>query len=270
MEFDHMDTRSLQDRAHDDVWDYRVGSPHLAHRRLFDWLLGVLRLALSDLHADGLPLRVLDIGAGHGGFTEPLLAAGCQVVATEMSTSSIARLQNTYALNPNFRSVLDKDGTLAALDNETFSLILCSSVLHHIPEYLTFLKGPMLDHMRPGGTFISFQDPLWYPTLPAMVHRADRIAFLLWRLSRGNYRRGAASLWRRTTRTMNETNPSDMVEYHVLRNGVNHEAIRAALAERFGSVAIATYWSTQSALLQAVGDRVGFPNTFMMTARSYA
>ncbi len=102
-----------------------------------------------------------------------------------MSAPSIARLEKSHALNPKFRCVLDKDGTLSALDNESFSLVLCSSVLHHIPDYLTFLKGPIFDHLAKGGTFLSFQDPLWYPALRPMVHRADRMAFLAWRLPRG-------------------------------------------------------------------------------------
>ena len=40
------------------------------------------------------------------------------------------------------------------------SIVLCSSVLHHIPDYLGFIEETVLDHLEPGGTLFAFQDPL--------------------------------------------------------------------------------------------------------------
>ena len=59
------------------VTDYRKGSPHLSHLALYDRLVEVLRGVIPKLSDQGLPLRVLEVGAGHGGFTEPTLALGC-------------------------------------------------------------------------------------------------------------------------------------------------------------------------------------------------
>ena len=58
-----------------------------------------------------------------------------------------------------------------------------------------------------------------------------------------------------------------MVEYHVVRQGVNQQALAAALASRFEEVEVTTYWSTQSALLQTWGQRLGLASTFGLTAR---
>ena len=141
--------------------DYRAGSPHLAHHVLYDRLVGVLRQVLRDLEAAGLPLSVLEIGAGHGGYTEPALAAGCQVTAVEMSRPSLARLAENFGTNANFKGVFDSDGTLAQMGSG-FSLVLYVSVLHHIPDYLEALAEAS-SRLVPGGALLSLQDPIWYP-----------------------------------------------------------------------------------------------------------
>ena len=73
--------------------DYRRGSPHLSQMALHDRLVPVLRDLVRRLADQGLPLRVLEIGAGHGGFTESALAMGCDVTAVDMSGPSIEELQ---------------------------------------------------------------------------------------------------------------------------------------------------------------------------------
>ncbi len=76
---------------------------------------------------------MLEIGAGHGGFTEPVLAAGCEVTAVEASRPSLRTLEHRYGHNPSFRAVLDPDGSLEGVSG-TYSLILIVAVLHHIPD----------------------------------------------------------------------------------------------------------------------------------------
>src|ERR1022692_3194454 len=141
--------------------DYRAGSPHLAHHALYDRLVGILRQTLHNLSADGLPMNVLEIGAGHGGYTEPTLAAGCRVTAVEMSRPSLARLCEKFGANPNFTGAFDADGSLADTGNR-FSLVLYVSVLHHIPDYLGALALAS-QRLAPGGALLSLQDPIWYP-----------------------------------------------------------------------------------------------------------
>ncbi|HWG73086.1 MAG TPA: methyltransferase [Acidimicrobiales bacterium] len=222
--------------------------------------------ALTALAESGLPLSVLEVGAGHGAFTEPLLAAGAEVTASEMSRPSISYLEGRYRHNPHFRAVFDPDGSLALLEGQRFSFVLCSSVLHHIPDYLAFLHGVTTKHMYAGGTLLSLQDPLWYPTVGRATHRLDRACYLVWRLSRGNYRVGMQTVSRRLRHQLDENDPSDMVEYHVVRQGLDQEEIRRRLSESFLEVSVSPYWSTQAAVLQKIGERMFRPNTFLLLA----
>ena len=80
---------------HSDI-DYRRGSPHLAQLPLYDRLVEVLRGTVRRLAEQGLPLRVLEIGAGHGGFTEAALALGCDVTAVDVSESSVEELKRRF------------------------------------------------------------------------------------------------------------------------------------------------------------------------------
>lgn len=246
--------------------DYRAGSPHLLHWHLYDRLATMLREALAKVVDAGLPPSVLEIGAGHGAFTEPALAAGARVTATEMSRPSMVTLAQRYRTNAGFRAVFDPDGTLDALREERFSLIICSSVLHHIPDYLAFLSGPMLGRLNEGGAFMSIQDPLWYPSVGRLTHRLDRCSFLLWRMTQGNYRQGLATRVRRLRHVYDETNPADMVEYHVVRQGVDQRAIERLLIANFADVELRTYWSTMAVPMQRIGEKLGRPNTFTFCA----
>jgi SAM-dependent methyltransferase len=256
----------LQEAAHAQGYDYFAGSPHLKHRRLYEALVARLRVALRSTTERGLPPTMLEIGAGHGGFVEPVLASGWRVTATEMSRPTIAALQERYGTNPNFTAAFDADGSLAALVGRRFSLILCASVLHHIPDYLETIETAIIRHLEPGGAFVSFQDPLWYPSLARGTHLLSRAAYLWWRLGQGNYVRGVGTRLRRLRGVYDEANPSDMVEYHVVRRGVDQRRIVERLATRFERVSLIPYWSTPSDLWQRAGSASGLKNTFAVVA----
>ena len=261
-----MKMQALQELGYPGERDYRAGSPHLLHWQLYDRLSTVLRDTIAAVIDAGLPPTVLEIGAGHGALTEPALAAGAQVTATDMSRPSVERLAERFRTNPAFRAVLDLDGALSALGDEQFSMVVCSSVLHHIPDYLAFLKGPMISHVARGGAFLSIQDPMWYPSVGQITHRLDRWGFLAWRVTQGSYRQGFATIRRRLLGLYDEANPSDMVEYHVVRQGVDQAAIEQLLAQSFELVELKTYWSAVAAPVQRIGEKIGRPNTFAFCA----
>jgi SAM-dependent methyltransferase len=257
----------LQEAVYGDGVDYRRGSPHLAHWQLYDRLTTVLRREIRDLAAHDLSLDVLEVGAGHGGYTEPALAAGCRVTAVEMSRPSLATLRERYSTNADLRLLLDADGTLKDVGG-SFSLVLCVSVLHHIPDYLQFLDDAT-KRLRPGGTLLTLQDPLWFSRTRPAVRVFDRAAFYGWRLGQGDLRRGMKTVIRRLRGIYDEDNPSDMVEYHVIRQGVDEQAIMTLLEGRFRSVDLLPYWSNQSGLGQRSGDLLGIKNTFGVVARGF-
>jgi 2-polyprenyl-3-methyl-5-hydroxy-6-metoxy-1,4-benzoquinol methylase len=255
--------RMQESYYHDDV-DYRAGSPHLAHRSLHERLVAVLREHVRRLDRDGLPLSVLEIGAGHGGFTEPALAAGCSVTAVEMSRPSLRRLDQRFGINTRFRGVFDPDGSLSGVGGD-FSLVLCVSVLHHIPDYVSFVDG-LVGRLAPGGSFLALQDPLWYPRAGKATRLLDRGGYYVWRLGQGDLSRGLATLSRRARGAYDDTNPADMVEYHVVRQGVDEAALLGRLRPYFAAVELLPYWSNQLAAGQWLGERLGLRNMFGVSA----
>lgn len=259
-----MTVQELQETVYGEEVDYRVGSPHLAHWQLYDRLVEVLRDHVRGLAERGLPLDALEIGAGHGGYTEPALAAGCSVTAVEMSRPSLAELTRRLGTNDRFRGVFDAEGRLAGV-GDGFSLALCVSVLHHIPDYLSFVDT-VVDRLAPGGTFLALQDPLWYPRADRSARLLDRGSYYVWRLGQGNVARGLETLSRRVRGRYDETEPADMVEYHVVRQGVDESALLDRLRPRFTAVELQPYWSSQLSAGQRLGDRLGLSNTFGISA----
>ena len=196
---------------------------------------------------------------------EPLLAYGCAVTATEMSRSSLDVLRDRYGNNDRFTAVLDPDGSFGGLDNRVYGLVLFASVLHHIPDYRAAIDSAAT-RVLPGGSIVTLQDPLWYPTLRRSYAVLSRLGYIWWRLGQGNYRRGLATRWRRARGVYDETSPSDVVEYHVVRQGVDQRLVQGVLASKFKSVRLIPYWSTQSPLWQRVGEAAGATNTFACVA----
>lgn len=234
---------------------------------LYERLVGIIRDSIGDLSTAGLTLEVLEIGAGHGGFTEPVLAAGCNVTAVEVSRPSLRTLERRYGHNPGFRAVFDPDGSLEKVRG-SYSLIMIVAVLHHIPDYVAFLHR-VTRFLEPRGTLLTLQDPLWYSRLPRATHALNRGGYYLWRVGQGNARQALSTLRRRVRGVHDPSNPADMVEYHVVREGVDEEAVTAAISDRFDEVTLLPYWSNQLGPMQRVGDRLRLANTFGVLARSY-
>lgn len=259
--------QQLQDIAHPGDHFYRQRSPHLKHPQTYGRLVSTLRSVMSKYPPGSNENHLLDVGAGDGAFVEPVLASGWSVTGAEMSSSSIERLRATYGFNPQFHAVLDKDGSLLALKGQRFRIVLYASVVHHIPDYISSIDWTISNYLEPGGSLVTFQDPLWYPRLSRTARWFSRIAYLTWRLTQGNYLRGISTTLRRVRKAYDEQNVSDMAEYHVIRSGVNEEDLVRFLSERFESVSLETYWSTQSDLWQRLGDCLGIKNTFAIIAR---
>ncbi|PWK89571.1 methyltransferase family protein [Lentzea atacamensis] len=253
-----------QSVAHGAGHDHVPGSPHLRHAALHSRVVTACRSVVADVLRERGSCRVLEIGAGHGVFTDHLAALGAEVWVTEMSRASVDVLRSRFSGYERVHVVHDEDGTGVARGPEV-DVVLYISVLHHIPDYLGAVTA-VLDRVAPGGAFVSFQDPLWYPRRSRTSLLADRGAYLLWRLTRGNLRRGVASMVRRARGAYDLNNPSDTVEYHVVRDGVDEQALMAVLEPRFATVDLHRYWSTQARWLQWLGERIAPANTFGVVA----
>lgn len=256
----------FQEAAYPEGHDYAAGSPHLKHARLRNRIEASLSLEVQRIRSHRGQCRVLEVGAGHGTFTAALRSAGAEVTVTEMSRPSADYLRRAFAADPGVTVVLDAEGDWVFGSTSRFDLVVAISVLHHIPDYLTAVAR-YAEITDAGGSFLSWQDPLWYPRLSRWTLAVSRLAYYFWRLGQGNLARGTATRIRRARGVLDETKAADMTEYHVVRRGVDEEAIVSLLRSRYSEASVTRYWSTQSALLQRLGDRLGLVATFSLLAR---
>ncbi|MDQ4138464.1 MAG: glycosyltransferase [Actinomycetota bacterium] len=269
-------SRSAGERR-EDYWASMQGSvfssqsayseaPHLRIPTVRELIATTLQELVTDAIARKGACRALDLGAGHGHFTDELLGAGATVVASEMSEASAAELSRKYQDRGDVEVVFDRDGEQVFESGGAFDLVVCVSLLHHIPDYLEFverLAAVILD----GGAFASFQDPLLYATQGRAARLIHKAGFYAWRIRQGNLRRGFRTTVRRLRGVLDETNPSDMVEYHVVRDGVDQESLRALLLHSFDDVRLVRYWSTPAPTIQQLGKRLGLESEFGLVAR---
>lgn len=256
-----------QDASHGDGHNYIVGSPHLRHSglrsRIDHRIGGTVR---EVLHRQG-HCSVLEIGAGHGSFTDTVLAAGGSATITEMSKASADFLGRKFRDNPDVRVLYDTDGSAPFRESQQYDVILLISVIHHIPDYLEVITRLCDTVLRSGGAVVTFQDPLWYPRQKRWDRALSWGSYFAWRLTQGEFRRGLATRWRRLRGSYSESEPSDLVEYHVVRDGVDDLGLHSLFEQRFRDVEIDRYFSTQSPQLQAIGEKFFPENTFGVLAR---
>lgn len=263
-----MNSKQQQEHYGQD-YDYAKGSPHLRYRHLYEMLTGRIEEEVGKATAPGSTPEVLEIGAGDGSVTKRLLELGYTVTGTEMSGDSVKAMKTRFSGNESFRALLDSDGDLEVLGGERFNTVLFASVLHHIPDYLASLKLVCDRHLQPGASIVSIQDPLWYPRQGRLVNFVTKVFYLSWRLTQGQFVRGFKTRLGRARRGVSEDAPGDVVEYHVVRNGVDEEMIRSQLEVDFDSVEIHRYWSSQGPPQQWLGEKLGLVNTFAIFASGY-
>ncbi len=210
-----------QDIAHGRDHDYTIGSPHLRHTALRECLDCRIRYAITEIMQRQETCAVLEIGAGHGSFTETILAAGGTPTITEMSKASFEFLTEKFCGVPRVRVVFDPDGNEPLRAGARYDVILLISVIHHIPDYVDAVTKLCDNVLRPGGTVVTFQDPVWYPRQKRWERAVSQGSYFTWRITQGEIRRGLATRWRRLRGVYDESEPSDLVEYHVVRQGVD-------------------------------------------------
>lgn len=254
-----------QEMTYGEGVDYLAGSPHLSHPRLHARLTGRIRRLVDAGFARSGRCRILEVGAGHGTFTEHLLDLGAEVTVTEISKPSVDVLSRRFRHTANVSVVHDPDGEGIFGLPAGFDLILCISVLHHIPDYAGFIRR-LTPLLRPGGALAAYQDPDWYPRRRPLDNAADRGAYFAWRLTKGDLLAGARTRIRRLQGRYDESLAADMTEYHVVRQGVNDQALAKLLHASFGQVELFHYWSTQAPRWQRLGERLRLRNTFGIEA----
>lgn len=256
---------NAQELEHPDGFDYIEGSPHLKDpelRRLVERsLAGAVKERVRELGR----CQVLEVGAGHGVFTDVMLDAGAVVTVTEMSGPSARAIKRKYAAHPLVEVVHDETGTWIRDTKERFDVVACISVLHHIPDYVEFFRSAV-GVTRPGGSFVSWQDPTWYPRRDTRTHQTEKAFYYLWRVQQGDLRRGLSTRLRRIRGELDEANPADMSEYHVVRSGVDDKSLLALAHRHYRHAELKRYWSSQSTLGMRMGRHWNLPTNFALVA----
>jgi SAM-dependent methyltransferase len=205
--------------------EYIEGAPHVKHaslRRLYAQLLtDVYDRAAEQTECP----TALDLGAGEGSATRPLLTLGVRVTAVDHSESQLEALAKKCGA---FRDRLelrleDIDTTLQSIGRK-FDIIVTCSFLHHIPDYLGMIRQSIA-LLKPHGQFFSCQDPMRYDTNGRLARAFSDGAYFSWRVFRGDVWGGLKRRIRRSRGVHLPDSAADNTEYHVTRNGVDQDAI---------------------------------------------
>jgi SAM-dependent methyltransferase len=245
--------------------EYVHGAPHVNHiglRRLYKALATVV----IEQVGEGAP-HVLDLGAGEGSATAAFLNLGAHVTAVDLSGSQLRQMVHNcgeYASQLEIREAEVMD--FLSGTEKRFNIVVCSSFLHHVPDYLGLIRQA-LRLLLPCGVFFSFQDPLRYDSLSAFQYYISKLSYFAWRAFQPDLLPGISRRWRRARGVYLPDCAEDNAEYHITRNGVDQDAIAALLRSHGFDCRVVRYFSTQSGSLQFVGTKLGCENTFAIVAK---
>ena len=242
------------------------GAPHLKHASLQALFARLIRQVYERAAEHAPTPRFLDIGAGEGSVTRQLLELGARVTAIDVSSSQLAKLgRKCGRFGDRLETCCgDVSDVLPRLDG-SYEVAVASSCLHHLPDYLGVIREAV-ERLAPAGQFLSFQDPLRYDTVGRFTKAFSELSYLSWRVFQGDLWGGLKRRLHRSRGVLNDS-PLDNAEYHVVRNGVDQDAITVLLAEAGFECEIIRYFSTQSRVFQPLGAAIGVKNTFAIVAR---
>lgn len=246
--------------------DYIDGAPHIKHKCLLRFYGKMLNEAIQTVKSGSKILKVLDLGAGEGAVTIPLLELGHQVTSVDVSKEQLETLRkNCLKVNDNLTTICSDAFKFLENDFNKYDLVVCNSFLHHVPDYLTLIQHCQ-EKLKPGGVFFSFQDPLRYDTIGRFNHFYTQLTYYFWRIQKGNIINGFKRFLRRKKGIFLEDCLEDNVEYHVVRNGLDQIAIFEQFKEHEFNINIFKYYSNQILLFQKIGQFFGFKNIFSLIA----
>ncbi len=129
-------------------------------------LAGAVRAVLLAAGSrEGVPARVLDVGAGTGNLTAHFLEAGAVVVAADVSSECLRVVREKFGDTGRLETQLIDGRSLGVLADESFDVAACYSVLHHVPDYVS-LVAEMARVVRRGGlVYLDHErhDTSWLP-----------------------------------------------------------------------------------------------------------
>lgn len=246
------------------------GSPHIKHSVLRN-LYGRLVVTVYDFAAKYTSApKILDLGAGEGSATLPFLELGARVTAVDISESQVKALEVKCAkfagkLEVRCEDVFDAIKTIQRAGNQ-YDVIVANSFLHHVPDYIGLISRGVAV-LSGNGQFFSFQDPLRYNSIGRSTSVFSTLAYLSWRIFKGDMIGGLKRRIRRSRGKYLDQSLEDSFEYHVIRGGVDQDAIQELFNQLGFECEVVRYFSTQSRIWQPVGTTLRMKNTFAVIAR---
>jgi SAM-dependent methyltransferase len=210
--------------------------------------------------------KVLDLGAGDGFSCLPFLEKGASVTAVDDSAEQLRRLGQ---LDLGKGSLLIRQQSVEdflSQNQQQFDIVLASSFLHHVPDYLALITSTARI-LTPRGQIFLFQDPIRYASLNPFVRAFDILSYGVWRMSQPDFLGGVARRVRRLRGIYLDDCPQDNIEYHCTREGVDQDAIEALLVALDFRVKTIRYWSQPHRFFQRAGECLRLENTFGILAR---
>jgi 2-polyprenyl-3-methyl-5-hydroxy-6-metoxy-1,4-benzoquinol methylase len=192
-------------------------------RQLLD---GLLDRAIAALPAERRAApRVLDACGGTGNVSDLLARRGITTTLADVSPQMLARWRDKAAqLGVEADTVEGEIDSFLASDGREWDLIVFSSALHHLDDYVA-VSTLAASRLAPGGVLVTAFDPI--RTDDRLTHRLRRFDYLLHLASRP---RSLAAAVARKARRRNSggVNYGDIAEKHALE-GVDDASIVAAL-----------------------------------------
>lgn len=135
---------------------------------------------------DALPpgTRVLDIGCGSGSSSMELARRGFDVVGLDLSSVRIEQARETAKSEGLAIEFAVGDAENPDFEDESFDLISCRAILHHLPNVEADLAS-YARLLRPGGSILVYEPGLLNPFayvrrtfFPTAVHTPDEHPFV--------------------------------------------------------------------------------------------
>ncbi len=136
-------------------------------------LSAAVKDAVRRLPCSGSTPLVLDFGCGSGNLTRKFVSAGCNVIASDVSTEFLKLVSSVSPMTTV--TTLQLNGTdLREMENESIDMVATYSVLHHVPDYLQIVRE-FSRIVKPGGIiFIDHEKSCNYWTRMAEFRLAYR------------------------------------------------------------------------------------------------
>ena len=161
---------------------YELIHPEIYNKHEQTRLISTLKM-INNLITNtwGCKKKALDFGAGTGNITGKLLSMGYHVTAVDLSQEMCTLLEKKYANHVKSRKLVVINAPVEDLSfsEESFDLITCYSVLHHLPDYVFAIRH-LSGFLRKGGVmFLDHEaSPFYWKREPRAVADLIKLVYL--------------------------------------------------------------------------------------------